>query len=63
MPLATCLIAATGMAGIFLFDYGFKRWITAPQVFERYQFAWDRVIGIPPDRLAATPNGDAIGID
>ena len=48
------------LAPVFLIDNGHKRWITSPQVMDKFNFSWDTIWKIPDVALRAIPNGPDI---
>jgi hypothetical protein len=44
------------LAPVFLIDLGHKRWITSPQVMDKFNFSWDTIWSIPDVALRGIPN-------
>lgn len=42
---------------VFFVVDGTKRWITSPDVFNRFGFKWAQIRALTPEQLAAIPNG------
>jgi hypothetical protein len=51
------LIKASSSAPVYLLSNGIKRWITAPEVMDKYYFSWDRIYQMPPAVVDAIPRG------
>lgn len=51
------LARAEGAAPVYLVSNGIKRWITSPQVMDKYNFNWDRVYVLPGVLIDSIPTG------
>ena len=51
------LARAANAAPVYLVSNGVKRWITSPQVMDKYHFRWDRVYVLPPAVVNLIPTG------
>jgi hypothetical protein len=54
------LIKSPDADQVYLSEYGTKRWIVSPEVFDRFNFSWDNIQNIPNSVIAALSNGPAI---
>lgn len=51
------LMRADGRPEVYFVEYGTKRWISTPQVMERYYFNWDAVRVVPMSELRKYQTG------
>lgn len=51
------LARAAGTAPVYLVSNGVKRWVTSPQVMDKYNFRWDRVYELPAVAINFIPTG------
>lgn len=57
-PTGTAFLAkADEDPKVYLFVDGKKRWITSPEVFQRFGFNYDKIYKVPYDALVAVENG------
>lgn len=54
------LAKASNHPAIYLIDHAQKRWIVSPPVFDKYYFAWNRVVVVPPVLINSIPTGSNI---
>lgn len=54
------LAKASNHPAIYLIDHSQKRWIVSPPVFDKYYFAWNRVVVVPPVVINSIPTGSNI---
>ncbi len=54
---STAVLVKSNTAPVYLVSNGMRRWITSPEVMDKYTFAWERILTLPPSVVDSIRRG------
>jgi len=57
LSVGAVLAKSSNNTAVYLISNGVKRWIINPPIFDKFDFAWDQILVLPPVVVDAIPTG------